>query len=50
MGKRRHISRRTLLQGAGVAISLPWLESVMPAIGSTTAAEAGPRRMAFFCA
>ena len=39
------ISRRRLLQGAGVALGLPWLESV-PAWGATTATAASPRRFA----
>ena len=34
------VSRRTLLRGAGVAIALPWLESV-PVWGSTASAAAG---------
>ena len=42
------ISRRTLLQGAGVAMALPWLESlpVWGAEGATTGAPALPRRVA----
>jgi hypothetical protein len=47
MNVNRQISRRTLLRGAGVAIGLPWLESIMPRLAQ--AAEGGqPRRMAFF--
>ena len=43
------ISRRTLLRGAGAAVSLPWLESIAPAraFGAGTAAGAHPLRMAF---
>jgi len=42
------ISRRTLLQGAGVAMALPWLESlpVWGAEAATTGAPAFPRRVA----
>jgi len=44
------ISRRTVLQGLGAAVSLPWLEA-MGAMTSwaadTTAARAAPNRMAF---
>jgi hypothetical protein len=46
MGKQ--ISRRTVLRGAGVALSLPWLESVAPA--TTPAGDRlsePPLRMAF---
>ncbi len=39
----RHISRRTVLRGAGVTIALPWLES-MSAWGATT--EEFPKRFA----
>src|SRR4051794_10780912 len=28
---KKHISRRTMLQGAGVAMALPFLESMVPA-------------------
>ena len=41
--KRRQISRRTVLRGAGVTIALPWLES-MTARGATT--DASPKRFA----
>lgn len=30
----RHISRRTLLRGAGVSLALPWLEAMAPAASS----------------
>jgi hypothetical protein len=39
---KRHVSRRTLLRGAGVAISLPWLESLDPR--PVRAQTAGVRR------
>jgi hypothetical protein len=46
MGKR--VSRRTILRGAGVALSLPWLESVAPAASSTDSKlSEPPLRMAF---
>jgi hypothetical protein len=32
---RRHLSRRTLLQGAGAALALPLLESMVPAMAAT---------------
>src|SRR5262245_15458294 len=37
---RIQLSRRTLLRGAGVAMALPWLESI-PVWGAPAAAEAG---------
>ncbi|MEZ5363699.1 MAG: DUF1552 domain-containing protein [Bryobacterales bacterium] len=37
------ISRRTVLRGAGVALGLPWLESLAPA-ASTSAPAAFPKR------
>jgi len=37
------ISRRTILRGAGVAMALPWLES-MPVFGATTSPGAYPKR------
>src|SRR5262245_39969814 len=37
------ISRRTILRGAGVAMALPWLES-MPVFGATTSPRAYPKR------
>jgi hypothetical protein len=39
---RRHLSRRALLRGAGAALALPLLESMIPA-GSARAAAASPR-------
>lgn len=38
----KHLSRRTLLRGAGVALSLPWLESLVP--NTAHAAGTTPRR------
>jgi len=40
---RKHISRRTLLRGAGVALSLPLLESMVPAFQSLANAAARPK-------
>src|SRR5438309_7345805 len=39
------ISRRTVLRGAGVAMALPWLES-LPAFADTTGANPFPKRFA----
>lgn len=39
------IDRRTMLRGVGVAIALPWLES-LPSWGSESAAGAPPKRLA----
>jgi hypothetical protein len=43
------ISRRTVLKGLGTAIALPWLESMLPAVGeaSTLAASTAPKRLGF---
>ena len=38
---RKHISRRTLLKGAGVGLSLPLLDAMIPA--STALAPPPPR-------
>jgi len=43
---KKHISRRTALKGAGVALALPFLESMLPAqtpLAQTAAAPAAPR-------
>ena len=29
----KHIPRRAFLRGAGVTLTLPWLESMIPALG-----------------
>src|ERR1700679_361293 len=42
---RERINRRTMLRGAGVAMALPWLESI-PVWGDEPAATAPPRRFA----
>jgi hypothetical protein len=43
-----HLSRRTLLRGAGVAVALPLLESMLPA-GLRSAAAAGAPRARLAC-
>jgi hypothetical protein len=45
---RKHLSRRTVLRGAGVALALPLLESMIPA-GIRTAAAAGVPRSRLAC-
>jgi hypothetical protein len=40
---RRRLSRRTLLRGAGVALSLPWLDAMVPAFARSSESES-PRR------
>jgi hypothetical protein len=45
---RKHLSRRTVLQGAGAAISLPLLDAMIPAATALAATAAAPRpRMGF---
>ena len=48
---KKHISRRAVLRGAGVALSLPFLDSMVPAQTplSRTAAMPKPRFMGIFC-
>jgi hypothetical protein len=46
--KRRHLSRRTLLQGCGAALALPFLESMIPA-GSVQAATSSMPRARLAC-
>src|SRR6476469_4990613 len=45
ISRKRIISRRTALRGAGVALGLPWLEAMTPAFGAATQANA-PVRLA----
>jgi hypothetical protein len=45
---RRAIGRRTFLRGAGVALALPFLESMVPAFAQKTS-DAKPRRMLATC-
>ena len=43
--KNQNLSRRTLLRGVGVAMALPWLDSMAPAFGKQAkAAMKSPRR------
>ena len=45
---QKHLSRRTLLRGAGVALALPLLESMFPAaMRRASAAGVPPKRVAF---
>lgn len=48
---QKHVSRRALLKGAGVAMALPILDAMKPALAATTSAAAAalkpPVRMAF---
>jgi hypothetical protein len=48
---KKHISRRAVLRGAGVALALPFLDSMVPAQTplSKTAAMPKPRFMGIFC-
>src|SRR4051794_3043089 len=45
----KHVERRAFLRGLGVAISLPVLDAMTPALASAAAVEAGqsPTRLAF---
>lgn len=45
---QRHLSRRTLLRGAGVSLGLPLLESMSPAFARAKATPT-PRRMVAIC-
>lgn len=52
--QNRSVSRRRLLRGAGVAMSLPFLEAMTPACtktarGSTSRGDAKPRRLLAIC-
>ena len=43
---KKHMSRRTVLRGAGVALSLPFLDAMVPAgtlLAQTAAAKKMPR-------
>jgi hypothetical protein len=42
-----HLDRRTVLKGLGAAVSLPWLEAMIPATVTAPSAAARPVRMAF---
>ena len=46
---RKHISRRTVLRGMGVSLSLPFLEAMVPAATALAKTAAAPKpRMGFF--
>ncbi len=40
---RKHISRRTVLRGAGVALALPLLDAMIPAATALAATAAAPK-------
>ena len=40
---KKHLSRRTFLQGAGATLALPFLESMVPALTAQTAAQTPAR-------
>lgn len=49
MMNRKPISRRTMLRGLGTAVSLPWLEAMLPTSrAAAAAAQTPPLRMMFF--
>ena len=45
---RKHLSRRTMLKGAGVALGLPFLEAMVPAATALAQTAAAPRLRAGF--
>ena len=46
---RKHLSRRTFLRGVGVTLSLPVLESMIPARTALAKTAATPRLRMGFC-
>ena len=47
--RKKHISRRTVLRGAGVSIALPFLDAMVPAGTALAKTAAKPLpRMGFF--
>jgi hypothetical protein len=46
--KKKHISRRTMLKGAGVAVALPFLEAMVPAATAMAQTAASPKLRAGF--
>ena len=46
---RKHLPRRTFLRGAGVTLSLPLLESMVPALTALAQTAAAPRLKLGFC-
>jgi hypothetical protein len=45
---KKHLSRRTILRGMGAALSLPLLDSMVPALSAATTAGAPVRRFGVF--
>src|SRR6516162_11741684 len=45
---KKHISRRTVLKGAGVAVALPFLEAMVPAATALAQTAASPKMRAGF--
>src|SRR5262249_56221638 len=46
---RKHLSRRTLLRGAGVSVGLPLLDAMIPAATALAKTDAAPKlRVGFF--
>src|ERR1043166_786507 len=46
---KKHLSRRTVLKGAGVSLALPFLEAMLPACTALAQTAAAPKlRTAFF--
>src|SRR6202790_2157828 len=45
---RKHLSRRTLLRGAGVAVGLPLLDAMIPAATALAKTDAAPKLRAGF--
>jgi hypothetical protein len=45
---RKSLSRRTLLKGLGAAISLPFLDAMIPAFAQSKASNEKPVRLAWF--
>src|SRR5262249_59090469 len=46
---RKHLSRRTFLHGTGVALAMPMLESMLPAMSQTAKTEAGKKKIRLAC-
>ena len=45
--RKKHLSRRTLLRGAGVSLALPLLESMVPALTPLAKAAVMPKAPRF---
>ncbi len=48
---KKRLSRRTVLRGAGAAVALPWLDSMVPALTALQKSDAAPARRfgVFYC-